>query len=61
MASTLPFLGRAGEARSHVASLLRLNPGFTVHEADAYYSMWCFEPSYREKMRDALQMAGLPQ
>jgi tetratricopeptide (TPR) repeat protein len=61
MAYTLPFLGRTDEARAHVASLLRLSPGFTVREADAYYSMWCFPPAYREKMRDALQRAGLPQ
>jgi TolB-like protein/DNA-binding winged helix-turn-helix (wHTH) protein len=61
MAYTLPFLGRADEAKAHVVSLLRLSPRFTVREADAYYSMWCFAPSYREKMRDALRLAGLPQ
>jgi hypothetical protein len=53
--------GRAfAKPRVHVASLLKLSPGFTVGEADAYYGMWCFPPSYREKMRDALRMAGLP-
>jgi hypothetical protein len=26
---------------------------------DAYYKMWCFAPSYREKMCDALPIAGL--
>ena len=57
----LPFLERTEEARAHVASVLKWNPKFTVHEADAYYAMWCFPPSYREKMREALQMAGLPQ
>jgi len=61
MAYTLPFLGRTDEAKAHVASLLRPSPGFTVREADAYYSMWCFAPSYREKMRDALRVAGLPR
>jgi TolB-like protein/DNA-binding winged helix-turn-helix (wHTH) protein len=61
MAYTLPFLDRVDEAKAHVASLLNLNPGFTIREADAYYSMWCFTPSYREKMRDALRVAGLPQ
>jgi TolB-like protein len=61
MAYTLPFLDRTDEAKAHVASLLKLSPGFTIREADAYYSMWCFTPSYREKMRDALRMAGLPQ
>jgi hypothetical protein len=40
---------------------LKLSPGFTIREADAYYEMWCFAPSYREKMRDALRTAGLPQ
>ena len=61
MAYTLPFLGRTDEAKAHVATLLSLSPGFTIRDADAYYGMWCFAPSYREKMRDALRMAGLPQ
>lgn len=61
MAYTLPFLERTDEAKAHVAALLKLKPGFTVREADAYYGMWCFAPSYRAKMRDALRMAGLPQ
>jgi TolB-like protein len=61
MAYTLPFLDRTEEAKVHVASVLKWNPGFTVGEADAYYAMWCFPPSYREKMREALQTAGLPQ
>ncbi|WP_426615930.1 winged helix-turn-helix domain-containing protein [Bradyrhizobium sp. McL0616] len=60
MAYTLPFLDRTNEAAGHVATLLRLKPGFTVREADAYYKMWCFAPSYREKMCDALRTAGLP-
>jgi hypothetical protein len=37
-----------------------MQPGFTIREADTYYKMWCFEPSFREKMRQALQVAGLP-
>jgi TolB-like protein/DNA-binding winged helix-turn-helix (wHTH) protein len=61
MAYTLPFLDRIDEAKAHVATLLKMSPGFTIREADAYYKMWCFAPSYREKMRDALQIAGLPQ
>jgi TolB-like protein len=61
MAYTLPFLGRLEEAKAHVATLLKMRPGFTVREADAYYKMWCFAPSYREKMRDALRTAGLPE
>jgi len=60
MAYTLPLLDRADEAAAHAAALLKLNPGFTIREADAYYKMWCFEPRYREKMRDALRVAGLP-
>ena len=61
MAYTLPLLDRTDEAKAHVASILRLSPGFTVRDADAYYSMWCFSPPYREKMRDALRTAGLPE
>jgi TolB-like protein len=59
MAYTLPFLGRTKEATAHVATLLRMRPGFTIREADAYYKMWCFAPSYRERMCDALRIAGL--
>jgi TolB-like protein/DNA-binding winged helix-turn-helix (wHTH) protein len=61
MAYTLPFLGRIDEAKAHAASLQRLSPGFSIRDADTYYGMWCFEPSYREKMREALGRAGLPQ
>jgi DNA-binding winged helix-turn-helix (wHTH) protein/tetratricopeptide (TPR) repeat protein len=60
MAYTLPLLGRTTEARAHVATLLKMRPGFTIHEADAYYKMWCFAPTYREKMCDTLRIAGLP-
>jgi TolB-like protein len=60
MAYTLPFLGRTEEATAHAATLLKMRTGFTIREADAYYKMWCFAPSYREKMRDALAIAGLP-
>ena len=60
MAYTLPFLDRVKEARAHVATLLKMRPGFTIREADAYYKMWCFAPSYRERMQDALRKAGLP-
>ncbi|MBC9877991.1 hypothetical protein G8O24_11625 [Bradyrhizobium sp. INPA01-394B] len=61
MAYTLPFLDRAKEAAAHVTTLLRMRPGFTIREADAYYKMWCFAPSYREKMCQALRMAGLSE
>jgi TolB-like protein/DNA-binding winged helix-turn-helix (wHTH) protein len=61
MAYALPFLDQTDEANAHVATLLKLSPGFTIREADAYYGMWCFPPSYRDKMRGALRTAGLPQ
>jgi tetratricopeptide (TPR) repeat protein len=61
MAYMLPFIGQTDEAKAHVAALLKMQPGFTIHEADAYYRMWCFEPAFRDKMRDALKTAGLPQ
>jgi DNA-binding winged helix-turn-helix (wHTH) protein/tetratricopeptide (TPR) repeat protein len=61
MAYTLPFLGRINDAKAHVATLLKMRPGFTVREADAYYKMWCFAPSYREKMCDALRLAEVPE
>jgi TolB-like protein len=60
MAYTLPCLGRVEEAAAHVATLLKMRPGFTIREADAYYKMWCFAPSYRDKMREALRASGLP-
>jgi TolB-like protein len=60
MAYTLPFLDRVKEASTHAATLLKMRPGFSIREADAYYKMWCFAPSYREKMCDALRIAGLP-
>jgi DNA-binding winged helix-turn-helix (wHTH) protein len=59
MAYTLPYLDRVKEAKAHVATLLRMRPGFTIREANAYYKMWCFAPTYREKMCKALSRAGL--
>lgn len=61
MAYTLPFLDRGSEARAHAATLVKMRPGFTIREADAYYKMWCFAPSYREKMCEALRIAGLAE
>ena len=55
------FLGRIDEAKTKIAALLKMKPRFTIREADAYYRMWCFEPSFREKMRGALRLAGLPE
>jgi TolB-like protein len=60
MAYTLPFLDRTTEAKAHATTLLKMRPGFSIREADAYYKMWCFAPSYREKMCEALVIAGLP-
>ena len=61
LAFTLPFLDRLDEAKAHVANLLEMYPTMTIHEADAFYKMFCFEPSFREKMAGALRKAGLPE
>ena len=61
MAYMLPSLGRLDEAKAHVATLLKMKPGFTVHEANAFLTMLCYEPAYKEKMTDALRQAGLPE
>jgi len=61
LAYTLPLLGRTDEAKAHVAVLLKMRPAFTVWEADAYYKTWCFSAPFREKMRQALRVAGLPE
>jgi tetratricopeptide (TPR) repeat protein len=61
LAYTLPFLGRIDEAKAHVAALLKMKPGFTITDADTFYRVVCFEPSFREKMNGALRRAGLPE
>ncbi len=61
IAYMLPSLGRIDEAKAHVQALLKLRPGFTIREANAYQTMWCYEPAYKEKMTDALRQAGLPE
>ena len=61
LAYTLPLPGRTDEAKAHVAVLLKMRPAFTVREADAYYKTWCFSVAFREKMRQALRVAGLPE
>jgi adenylate cyclase len=61
MAYMLPSLGRIEEAKAQVATLLKMKPGFTIREANAYQTMWCYEPAYKEKMTDALRQAGLPE
>ena len=61
MAYVLPALGRIDDAKAHVATLLKMKPGFSIREANAYYTMFCFEPAFREKMASALRLAGLPE
>jgi hypothetical protein len=61
LAYTLPFLGRIGEAKQHVAALLKMYPTMTIREADAFYKLVCFDAAYREKMVGALRQAGLPE
>jgi hypothetical protein len=39
--------------------LLKLKPEMTVHEADRYYKMWCFDADFRQRMTTALRLAGL--
>jgi hypothetical protein len=61
MAYLLPSIGRMDEAKAHVATLLKLKPGLTIREANAYQTMWCYETAYKDKMIDALRQAGLPE
>ena len=61
LAYTLPFLGRIDEAKSHVATILKLDPTMTIRENDAFYRLLCFEPAFREKMAGVLRQAGLPE
>jgi hypothetical protein len=39
MAYMLPSLGRIDEAKAHVATLLKMKPGFTIREANAYQTI----------------------
>jgi hypothetical protein len=61
LADTLPFLGRIDEAKTHVATLVKMYPSMSIAEADAFYRLSCFEPAYREKMARALREARLPE
>ena len=56
---TLPHLGRVDEARAQVLSLMKLKPDISVREADRYYTMWCFDADFRDRMVRALRLAGL--
>jgi len=59
LAFTLPYVGRIDEARAEIPILMKLKPSISVQEADRYYTMWCFDQDFREKMRKALRLAGL--
>ena len=59
LAFTLPYVGRIDEARAEIPILMKLKPSISVQEADRYYTMWCFDKDFREKMRKALRLAGL--
>jgi tetratricopeptide (TPR) repeat protein len=58
LAYILPSLDRLDEAKADVATLQKMNPNYTIHEADAFYRTLCTESSYREKMAGALWKAG---
>lgn len=59
LAFTLPYVGKIDEARAEIPMLMRLKPTISVQEADRYYTMWCFDKDFREKMTTALRLAGL--
>ena len=44
-----------------MAKLLEMYPTMNIRKANAFYKMFCFEPSFREKMVGALRKAGLPE
>jgi hypothetical protein len=56
---TLPYLDKVDDAREQIPILLKLKPEMTVHEADRYYKMWCFDADFRQRMTTALRLAGL--
>jgi adenylate cyclase len=58
---TLPYLDKIDDARAQIPILQKLKPGMTVHEADRYYKMWCFDADFRQRMTTALRLAGLPE
>lgn len=60
LAYTPPLLGRLPEARSAVARLRNLRPGFTRADACLAYRRWCFAEDYIAKMDLALAMVGPP-
>lgn len=61
LAYTLPYVGKIAEARAEIPILMKLKPGLSVQEADRYYTMWCFDKDFRDKMVNALRLAGLQE
>jgi adenylate cyclase len=55
----LPYVGKIEEARAEIPILMRLKPSISIQEADRYFTMWCFDKDFREKMTTALRLAGL--
>ena len=47
------------KARAEIPILMKLKPSISVQEADRYYSLWCFDKDFRDRMTTALRLAGL--
>ena len=58
---TLPYVNRLDDAQAQIPFLLKLKPGMTIHEADHFYKVWCFDDDFRQRMTTALRRAGLPE
>jgi adenylate cyclase len=58
---TLPYLDRIDDAHAEIPTLLKLKPRMTVHEADRFYKMVCFDADFRKRMTTALRLAGLTE
>jgi adenylate cyclase len=56
---TLPYLGKADEARALIPGLLKLKPDMSIREADRFYAMFCFDADFRSRITTALREAGL--
>jgi len=60
LAYTLPYLGQLDEAVKERMAFERLYPGATIESVIQFYSLYCFEDSFLDKMKWALTQAGLP-
>lgn len=60
LAYTLPHLGRIEEAKQAVERLHDLAPQMSIEKALEHYEILCFPDSFLEKMKQGLQLAGLP-